>query len=122
MINGNWKTKLNNYYFKLKKGELNLTHYPSEKKWLDFMNQKALNQFCEEPIFNTVFFASNAKLLFPRKGTIIIKKRKDKIQLKLKDIKSYSTILYSYNSEKFAKKPTINSYGSHTEIIINSPH
>jgi transglutaminase/protease-like cytokinesis protein 3 len=119
-LDGKWKTKLDPYYFNINKDQLNFTHYASEQKWLNFTNQKPLKQFCNEPIFNTVFLSSNAKLLSHKVGEINIK-RKEKIQLKLKDLKPNTMVLYSYNRKKEAKKPAIYSYDSYTEIVIKSP-
>jgi transglutaminase/protease-like cytokinesis protein 3 len=120
MVNHKSQAELNNTYFNIDKEKLNLTHYPSEKKWLDFMEQKPLKQFCDEPIFDTTFLSSNAKLISHKEGVILVDTKK-KIQLKVENLNFYTKISYSYNGNRKAKKPAIYNYNSHTEIVINNP-
>ena len=120
LINENWKTKLN-YYFNIPLKNLQKTHYPSEKKWLDLMQQNSLKQFSYTPVFSNPFFISKAKLLFPLNGKISIDKRK-KIVLNLKGIESSTKILYSYNKGINTKKPVIYNTSNYQQIIMNSPN
>jgi transglutaminase/protease-like cytokinesis protein 3 len=120
MVNNKSQAELNNPYFNIEKEKLNLTHYPSEKKWIDFMGQKPLKQFCDEPIFDTTFLSTNVKLISHKEGVIIVDTKK-KIQLEVKNLNFDTKISYSYNGNRTAKKPAIYNYNSRTEIVINNP-
>jgi transglutaminase/protease-like cytokinesis protein 3 len=118
--NGKWETKLDNFYFDIKKEDINLTHYPSEKKWLKFMNQKSLRQFCEKPIFSKPFFITNATLISPVLGEIRVDKNQ-KIQLKLKNIEPSTILVYRYEAHKKFKKAKTVFKNNLTSLIIDAP-
>ena len=121
LVNGNWKPELNNYYFNIPLKNLKKTHYPSEKKWLDLMQQNSLKEFSFNPVFYNPFFISKAKLISPLNGKINIKGNK-KIVLNLKNIKYSTKISYSYNKDIYTKKTKTLRSENYKKIIIKSPN
>ena len=115
-----WQRKLEPFYFDIKEEDLILSYYPSEKKWIELLDQKTLEVFSNKPIYNTPYFSSEAKLISPLVGEITTQKKK-KITLKLFGLKPNTRILYSYSKENIYKEAFYKDRTTFSEIVLKSP-
>lgn len=113
-------SRFNDDYFNISLNLLNTTHFPKDKFWLDFTNQKELTVFCRQPFYNKGLFQENAKVLSPKEGEIIIEES-NIIQLKIKDLNSKTEVLYSYGLKGEIKKADLNFSNSIANISVKSP-
>ena len=118
--NFRWHRKLEPFYFDIKEEDLNLSYYPSEKKWINTLDQNTLEVFSNKPIYNTPYFSSKAKLISPLVGKITTQKKK-KITLKLLGLKPDTKILYFYSKENIYKEAFYKNRTSYSEIVLRSP-
>jgi transglutaminase/protease-like cytokinesis protein 3 len=114
-----YNSKPDYFYFDIKKEELNLTHYPSKGKWVNYFNQKSLKSFCYQPIYMGAYFSQEIKLIEPRIG--VIKSTNKKIIFKFKNIDSATEVLYNFEDFNKAKKPHITYKNSTAHFTINNP-
>jgi len=112
-------SKPNYFYFAVNKEKLNLTHYVSNSKWVEFLNPKSLKSFCDQPIYMEAYFSHKVQLLKPTTGRI--KRNKEKINIKIKNIDSNIEVLYKFDGYHYCKKPKITYENSIANIIINNP-
>lgn len=105
-------------YFDIPKDLMKLTHYPSDKKWIDFLEQSHLNQFSSLPMFWDSFIKTKAVLVAPINGELDNSDRKKFITFK--DLDESLTITYKFKDEVFAKKPLVKRTKNYTNVIIDS--
>ncbi|WGH75397.1 transglutaminase domain-containing protein [Tenacibaculum tangerinum] len=103
-------------YFNIAKDKIKLTHYPSDKKWRDFLEQTDLNSFSHLPMVWTPFLESNAKIVSPINGKLNNPKN---IFITLKNLESNTDITYKYKQDKHAKNPSVTNSGTYTNIAID---
>ncbi|MEE3999564.1 transglutaminase domain-containing protein [Tenacibaculum sp. FZY0031] len=103
-------------YFNISKEKIRLTHYPSTKKWLDYINQAPLNSFSHLPMVWEPFLESNAKIVSPINGKLNSNKN---IFITLKNLASNTNITYKYKQDIHAKNPSVTNNGAYTNIAID---
>jgi|TARA_B100000767_G_scaffold58906_1_gene54673 transglutaminase/protease-like cytokinesis protein 3 len=113
-------SRFNEDYFDISHNQLNTTHFPKNKFWLDFTSQKELSIFCRQPIYNRGLIGKNIELLSPKEGKIIVEESKN-IQLKIKNLHSKTEVLYSYGSKGEIKKADLNFSKSIVDIYLTGP-
>ncbi|CAM1352478.1 Transglutaminase-like domain-containing protein [Tenacibaculum insulae] len=116
-----WQQELNLEYFNVKKEKLRLTHFPSDKKWQTFLNQKPLATFCYEPFYQNAFLKYNVEILEPKIGEIKIIDNK-KIHLKIKKSKNTNNIKYFFSHENIIKTPKIKNRNLITDLYFPNPN
>ncbi|KGL62801.1 transglutaminase domain-containing protein [Polaribacter sp. Hel1_85] len=112
-------SKPNYYYFDIEKEKLNLTHFTSNPKWINYLNQKKLKNFCYQPIFSDAYFKYNVELIEPLKGKIT--SEREKIILKIRNIKPETEISYKFEESLYRQIPTVKSKNYTTNIVIDNP-
>lgn len=118
-LEGNNDSKPDYFYFNIKKEELNLTHYPSKLKWIEYFNQNSLKYFCYQPIYFGEYFKHKIELLQPKLGEI--KMNTHKIILEFKNINSTTDVSYRFEEFKYRQKPQITYNNSMAKIAIETP-
>lgn len=118
-LSENNNSKPDYFYFNIKKEKLNLTHYPSKLKWVEYFNQNSLKSFCYQPIYFGAYLKDKVELLQPRKGEI--KMNTPKITLNFKNIDSTTEVSYRFEEFDYRKIPQIKYENSNANIIIDNP-
>ncbi|CAM1345621.1 transglutaminase domain-containing protein [Tenacibaculum amylolyticum] len=105
-------------YFDTPIDKLSLTHYPSDPKWIQFLEQIPMKRFSEYPMFWNTFLSTEAELISPKIGKLI--SHKNIIFLTFKDLDDTTKITYKFEGDTYAKKPKIRHVDTFTNIAINS--
>ncbi|TCI85292.1 transglutaminase domain-containing protein [Tenacibaculum sp. M341] len=95
---GIWRKKFNPLYFNSNKDFIRITHFPEKKKWRDYLEQKELKEFCDDPIIQKAFLDSKAEIICPSNGRLLVNKNK-KVLFKIKGINKKQTLSYRYKGE-----------------------
>ncbi|MCH2032379.1 MAG: hypothetical protein MK202_02575 [Tenacibaculum sp.] len=105
-------------YFDIQSAQMRLTHYPSEPKWINFLEQSNINKFSALPMFWDGFIKAKAELVTPSDGKLSNHKRKKFITFK--NLNENLKITYKFDDENFAKEPRVKRSGAYTNVIINT--
>lgn len=103
-------------YFDLSPAQMRLTHFPSNSKWILYLQQSTIERFSTSPMFWDAFIKAKAELVAPVSGVLVNFKRNKCITLKKVD-KSV-TISYKYADEYLASMPVIKRSRLYTNICI----
>lgn len=120
LYKGVWQKQQNLDYFNAKKEKLRITHFPTSKKWQQFLNQKPLKEFCYEPFYQSAYLKYNIEIVGPRIGEIDVKNKK-KIHLKIKRQKNVENIKYIYSYENKIRTAHIKNDNLVTNIYLKKP-
>lgn len=103
-------------YFNIPKEKIKLTHYPSEKKWRDYIHQVPLSSFSLLPMVWEPFLINDVEIVSPVNGKLNNDKN---VFITLKNLPQYIDITYKYEKESFSKIPLIKNSGAFTNIVID---
>ncbi|MFY7669813.1 transglutaminase domain-containing protein [Tenacibaculum sp. MEBiC06402] len=105
-------------YFDISTKQMRLTHYPSKKRWADYLNQFTINKFSALPMFWDGFIKAKAELVSPVSGKLNNSEKKKFITLR--NVNENLKITYKFDDENFTKTPRVKRSGEFTNVIINS--
>lgn len=105
-------------YFDIPKNQMRLTHYPSKKKWIDFLEQQSINKFSALPMFWEGFIKAKATLINPSNGKLDSGAAKKFITFR--NLNENLKITYKFNDDLYARKPIVKRSGDFTNVIIDS--
>ena len=121
VVNGKWRKSFSDYFFDIDHQKIQISHYPTDKKWIAIFNYKTLQEFVNQPIYNVSFLQTATKLVSPTKGTIDLKKNEN-IILKFKNFPDDKTILYAFKNQQYGEKPIITKENDKTILTIKNPN
>lgn len=117
---GVWQSRFNSSYFDIQKEIIRNTHYPQDDVWLQYLNQKDLEEFSKLPFYNEAYFKKNFEILNHRTGEIKIRKRKQ-IVMQVRGIDFNTKVYYKYGEFGELKSTEASFDGDLANINIKSP-
>ncbi len=121
-FDGSWKREFKTAYFNAPKEILNATHYPSDKRWQDFLKQKELKDFCNDPFIQNAYFKHKIAVVEPTQGIIKLKKGR-KIRFKINGLNDSKSVKYLYFYDRKVRIPKMISKSfSEQEIYFEKPN
>ena len=119
-VNNAWNSKYSSDYFNIKKEVIRKTHFAENTYWREYLNQEALEEFCNSPLYATAFFSSKFQIVSPTIGEIKTKQEKY-IQLQIKGLESTTKVHYQYGNKKNYRIASVAFNNSIANISIKSP-
>ncbi|CAL2092667.1 transglutaminase domain-containing protein [Tenacibaculum sp. 190524A05c] len=105
-------------YFDIPKEQMRLTHYPSDEKWLTYINQSTIKRFSALPMFWDSFIEAKAELVSPKIGMLNDEEKRKSFTFR--NLDENMKITYKFENENFTKTPRIRRSRNYTNVIINT--
>lgn len=120
VTNGKWQRNFNNYFFNIPKSKYFFTHYPEETVWQLRVKRMTINEYFNQPIYNSPFLKKDYILSKPTSG--ILKRTADSsVKLTLKNIKPTQRIHFGFIGDRYVKQPEVTFKNNTAQISIIPP-